>query len=186
MNRFTCIATPLQGLLVVERQRRTDTRGFLARMFCAEEFSTFGWKSPVAQINHTCTLHRGTVRGLHFQHPPHCEMKLVSCLRGAIWDVAVDIRVGSPTYLNWHAVNLSTDNQRAFLIPEGFAHGFQTCTDNVELLYLHSAAWVAQAEGGMHPLDPQLCIDWPIPVTEISARDMNHPFINQGFQGIPQ
>ena len=105
-----------------------DARGFLSRLFCAEELRAAGWTGPIAQINHTHTARKGTVRGMHFQYPPHAEMKLVSCLRGEVWDVAVDIRAGSQTFLRWHAEILSADNGRALLIPQGFAHGFQALT----------------------------------------------------------
>ena len=184
MNRFSTSETPLAGLTLIERQRLTDTRGFLARMFCAEEFVAIGWNKPIAQINHTSTVHSGTIRGMHFQHPPHSEIKLVSCLRGEIWDVAVDIRSGSPTFLHYYGVCLSAENCTALLIPEGFAHGFQTLTDNVELLYCHSATYSAKAEGGLNPQDPELGIKWPVPVTEMSDRDMSHPLIHNGFKGV--
>jgi len=184
MNRFTITSTPMADLQVVERKRFGDTRGFLARIFCQDELSLCGWRKPIAQINHTATLRQGTVRGLHFQQPPHSEMKLVSCLRGEVWDVAVDIRSGSPTFLHWHGVRLSAENCRALLIPEGFAHGFQTLTDGVELLYCHSAAYCAESEGGLHPGDPKLAIDWPLPVTEMSDRDQSHPFLTDDFKGV--
>lgn len=184
MNRFLISATPLAGLQLLERQRLSDARGFLSRIFCAEEFAACGWTRPIAQINHTSTMHKGTIRGMHFQQPPHSEMKLVSCLRGEIWDVAVDIRAGSSTFLHWHGARLSAENCRALLIPEGFAHGFQTLTDEVELLYCHSTAYCAGSEGGLNPRDPQLAIDWPIPATEMSDRDQSHPFIPVNFKGV--
>jgi dTDP-4-dehydrorhamnose 3,5-epimerase len=184
VNRFLISATPLAGLQLLERQRLSDVRGFLSRIFCAEELAVCGWNRPIAQINHTATLRKGTIRGLHFQHPPHSEMKLVSCLRGEVWDVAVDIRAGSPTFLHWHGVRLSAENCRALLIPEGFAHGFQTLTDEVEMLYCHSAAYCAESEGGLHPGDPKLAIDWPLPITEMSDRDQSHPFLPDNFKGV--
>lgn len=184
MTRFTVTATPLADLLVIERQRFSDARGFLSRMFCAEEFAAMGWHKPILQINHTLTLHRGTIRGLHFQYPPHAEMKLISCIRGEVWDVAVDIRSGAPTFLQWYGTVLSAGNCRALLIPEGFAHGFQTLTDDAELLYCHSMAYHPEEEGGLHPMDPALAIDWPLPATEISDRDISHPTIHSGFKGV--
>jgi dTDP-4-dehydrorhamnose 3,5-epimerase len=111
-------------------------------------------------------------------------MKLVSCLRGEVWDVAVDLREGSPTFLQWHAERLSADNGVALLIPEGFAHGFQTLGDDVEMLYCHSAAYTSAAEGGLHPQDPRLGIAWPVAVTELSARDAGHPAITEEFKGV--
>lgn len=185
MSRFTVSNLPLAGLKLVERQRIGDSRGFLSRLFCAEELAAAGWAKPIAQINHTYTAMRGTVRGMHFQRPPHTEMKLVSCIRGEIWDVAVDVRAGSPTFLHWHAERLSADSGRALLIPEGFAHGFQTLTDDAELLYCHSAAYNAGAEAGLNPLDERLAITWPLPISELSARDAAHPLIETGDAAHP-
>lgn len=184
MTRFVIAKTPLAGLISIKRQQLTDTRGFLARMFCAEEFAVMGWNKPIAQINHTSTAYKGIVRGMHFQYPPHAEIKLVSCLRGEVWDVAVDIRIDSPTFLQWHGACLSAQNHLALMIPEGFAHGFQSLSDEVELLYCHSAPYCAAFEGGLHPQDPSLAIDWPLPIREISNRDLSHPPINQGFKGV--
>jgi len=183
-RRFEVADTPIAGVKVVRRQRIGDARGRLARIFCADELRAAGWDGPVAQINHTVTAHRGTIRGMHFQRPPHAEIKLVSCLRGEVWDVAVDLRAGSPTFLRWHAERLSADNDTALLIPRGCAHGFQALTDGAELLYVHSAAYVADAEGGVDALDPRLAITWPLPVGEMSARDRGHPRIDAGFEGL--
>ena len=124
MRRLTITDLSLGGVKLVERKRIGDRRGFLTRVFCADELAEAGWTDPIAQVNHTYTARRGTVRGMHFQRPPHAEMKLVTCLRGEIWDVALDVRNGSPTYLQWCAETLSADNGRALLIPQGFAHGF--------------------------------------------------------------
>lgn len=184
MSRFTVTDLPLAGLKCVQRQRLGDNRGFLSRLFCAEELAAAGWYKPIAQINHTYTAKQGTVRGMHFQRPPHAEMKLVYCIRGQVWDVAIDLRVGSPTYLHWHAEPLSAENGCALLIPEGFAHGFQALTNDVELLYCHSAAYAAKAEGGLHPNDPRLGIAWPLAITELSERDARHTLINSEFGGI--
>lgn len=184
MGRFTVSDLPLAGLKLVERQRLGDHRGFLARLFCAEELAEAGWSKPIAQINHTMTARRGTVRGLHFQHPPQAEMKLVSCIRGEVWDVAVDLRAESPGFLAWHAERLSAENGRALLIPEGFAHGFQALTDDAELLYCHSAAYAPEAEGGLNPLDPRLAIAWPLEIADMSERDRAHPLLDAGFAGV--
>lgn len=175
---------PLEGLRQVERRPISDHRGFLARLFCAETLAVAGWTGPIAQINHTHTANQGTVRGLHFQYPPYAEMKLVSCIRGAIWDVAVDIRTGSSTFLHWYAVHLSRDNGRALLIPQGFAHGFQALTEDVEIVYIHSGAYSCEHEGGLHHSDPHLDIHWPQQVTKISPRDGGHPLISANFKGV--
>jgi dTDP-4-dehydrorhamnose 3,5-epimerase len=184
MTRFVIADTPLAGVRVVERELRGDARGFLVRLFCAEELASAGWRLPIAQINHTCTVRRGTVRGMHFQHPPHAEMKLVMCVRGSVWDVAVDLRAGSSTFLRWHSEVLSADNRRALLIPEGCAHGFQALTDDCELIYLHSAAYAPGSESALNALDPRLAIAWPEKVAERSARDQDHPMVGNDFQGI--
>jgi dTDP-4-dehydrorhamnose 3,5-epimerase len=184
MSRLRTTDLPLAGLKRVERQRLGDRRGFLARLFCAEDLAPAGWIKPIAQINHTYTAKQGTVRGMHFQHPPHTEMKLVSCTRGEVWDVAVDLRPGSPTFLRWHAEQLSAENGCALLIPEGFAHGFQALTNDAELLYCHSKAYAAYAEAGLNPTDPRLDITWPLAIAELSARDAGHTLIGDDFEGI--
>jgi dTDP-4-dehydrorhamnose 3,5-epimerase len=184
MSRFAVTDLPLRGLKRVRRQPLGDHRGSLTRLFCATELLAAGWTGPIAQINHTKTLGRGTVRGLHFQHPPHAEMKLVTCIRGEVWDVAVDVRAGSETFLQWHAEPLSADNGEAMLIPAGFAHGFQAVTDDVELLYCHSEQHHAPAEAGLNPVDPLLGIPWPLPVANLSARDASHRLLDGHFEGV--
>lgn len=184
MSRIATADLSLAGLKRVTRQRLGDERGFLARLFCAEELAPAGWKKPIVQINHTYTAKRGTLRGMHYQRPPHAEMKLVSCIRGEVFDVAVDLRAGSPTFLQWHAETLSADNGRALLIPEGFAHGFQTLSDDCEMLYLHTAAYAPDAEAGLRVDDPRLAITWPLPVADMSARDRAHPLLTSQFNGM--
>lgn len=184
MNRLQVINTPIFDLIVVKRHQIGDSRGGFSRLFCAEELRVVGWNAPIAQINHTNTSKRGTVRGMHFQQPPHAEMKLVMCLRGIIWDVAVDLRAGSPHYLRWHAEELSAANNRAMLIPQGFAHGFQTLSDDCELLYLHSAAYTPHAEAGLNPRDGTLAISWPIAISEVSKKDSQHAMLDHAFKGV--
>ena len=184
MSRFTIFDTPIADLKIVERQQLGDSRGFLSRLFCAEELSAAGWHKPIAQINQTVTQKQGTIRGMHFQRLPHAEMKLVTCLRGAVWDVAVDLRAGSQTYLHWHAVELSASNQCALLIPEGFAHGFQTLVEDCELIYLHSTAYEPAAEAGLNAKDPKLSISWPLNISDISARDSGHQMLDHLFKGV--
>lgn len=184
MRRFTVTPLPLNGLKLVERQHLGDSRGFLSRLFCAEELAAAGWVAAIVQINHTLTAKCGTVRGMHFQLPPHAEMKLVTCIRGAVWDVAVDVRAGSSTFLHWHAEHLSAENKRALLIPEGFAHGFQTLGNDAELLYCHSVAHNPEAEARLNPKDPRLAITWPLNITELSSKDAQHPLIDSKFEGV--
>jgi len=184
MSRFQLFDTPLAGLKMVERRRQNDERGFFSRMFCSDELQAAGWNKPIAQINQTLTRRSGAVRGMHFQFPPHAEMKLVNCVRGEVWDVAVDLRKGSPTFLKWFGVHLSPENGRAFLIPEGFAHGFQTLAPDSELIYFHNCAYHPDSEGALHVNEPLASIDWPRPVTELSARDQAHPMLSPSFEGI--
>lgn len=182
--RFATRDTPLSGLRLIERIPIRDDRGHLVRLFCSRELASMGWDKPIAQINHTLTRRKGTVRGMHFQCPPHAEAKLVSCVRGAVWDVGIDLRAGSPTFLQWHAELLSAENQCALLIPEGFAHGFQTMAEDCELLYLHSVAYAAESEGAVNATDPRVGITWPLSITEQSARDRSHPLLANDFNGL--
>jgi len=184
MNHFTITNLPLTGLKLITRQSMGDIRGFLSRLFCAEELAAANWIKPIAQINHTLTAKRGTVRGLHYQDNPLAEMKLVTCIVGEVWDVAVDLRTDSPTFLQWHAEILSAVNNYAMLIPEGFAHGFQALTDDAQLLYCHSALYSSELERALNVGDPRLSIPWPIPIIELSIRDAEHPLIDANFKGV--
>lgn len=168
----------------VERNPIVDLRGFFTRLYCAEDFSAAGCKKAVTQINHTLTRVAGAVRGMHFQYPPYAETKLVSCLRGEIFDVAVDLRQGSPTFLQWHAEVLSAENHLSLLVPEGFAHGFQALTKDCELLYMHTEPFNAEAEGALNATDPRIAVQWPQAITERSDRDIVHPLIGAGFAGV--
>jgi dTDP-4-dehydrorhamnose 3,5-epimerase len=183
LERFRFHSTPISGLTVIERTRIQDSRGFLSRFLCMRTLQPLGMK-PIQQINQTLTKKAGAIRGLHFQYPPESEIKIVSCLHGRILDVAVDLRADSQTFLKWYATELSAENNLSFYIPEGFAHGFQTLTEDCELLYLHTANYSPAHEAGINPLDSKLAISWPMPVTEISARDQAHPMLDSGFKGI--
>lgn len=184
MSRFDFNSTPLLGLLQVQRKVLEDPRGFLSRFYCADDFRSAGLNKPIAQINHTLTRNKGAVRGLHFQYPPHAESKLVSCVRGKVFDVAVDLRRTSATFLHWYGAELSAENKQSLLIPEGFAHGFQTLTDDCELIYLHTEAYHPKSEGALNIADHRLAIKWPLPISEMSERDRNHPLITESYQGI--
>ena len=183
-SRFTFTPLALPGVVAIARQHLGDARGFLSRLFCADELVAAGWTWPVAQINHSYTAQAGTMRGMHYQHPPHAEAKLVTCLRGRVWDVAVDLRAGSPTFLQWCARELSADNRIALLIPPGCAHGFQALSDDVELLYIHGAAYAPAADAGLNPHEPRLGISWPLPVSTISDKDANRPMLGSDFEGL--
>lgn len=176
--------TELAGLKVLQRHPVEDSRGFFCRLFCSEDLYSAGMHKPIAQINHTLTKSAGTVRGLHFQYPPHCENKIVNCLRGEVFDVAVDLRTDSPTFLRWHAEVLTASNFKSLLIPEGFAHGFQTLCTDCELIYLHTESYHPESEGALNIADPRLAITWPLEITLISDRDLLHPSVEQYFRGI--
>jgi len=169
---------------VAQRLPLSDNRGSFARLFCSDDFRHIGLAKPIAQINHSFTRRRGAVRGLHFQRPPHAETKIVTCLRGEVFDVAVDLRADSPTLLHWHGEILTAANGKSLFIPEGFAHGFQTLTEDCELLYLHTDAYTPQAEGGVHPREPRVGVVWPLPISELSPRDENHSLLGDDFDGV--
>lgn len=177
-------ATPIAGLWEVETAPRGDARGSFTRVYCAKAFDEVAPGLRVVQVNHSTTARRGTVRGLHFQRAPALEAKLIRCLRGRVFDVAVDLRAGSPTFARWHAVELSPERPRQLLIPPGCAHGFQTLADDSELLYQHSAPYAPAHEDGVRHDDPRLAIAWPEPVTELSERDRGFGSIDAGFESI--
>lgn len=184
MSRFTIVPTPFRGLKILERKVVGDQRGSFHRMFCAGELEEAGWTAPIAQINFTRTALCGTIRGMHYQKAPVAEMKLVACVAGRVLDVVVDLRSGSPTFLNWFSVELSEDNHRSILVPKGFAHGFQALTNDVALLYSVSSPFTVEAEGGLNPLDPRIGIKWPLPVSAMSARDAGQPYVGDAFEGM--
>lgn len=181
MQIFT---TPINGLMVVKTTPIVDSRGAFSRLYCSDELHAVIGQRCIVQINHSRTDIVGAVRGLHFQYPPHAEMKLVRCIRGRIWDIVVDLRYDSPTYLQWYAEELSPSNARMMVVPEGFAHGFQVLDPKSELLYLHTALYTPSAEGGLRHDDPRLAIRWPLTVTDLSQRDATHPFIKTNFSGV--
>lgn len=178
------LPTEIQGLAIIEFDSFSDHRGAFARLYCEHELAVVIGHRHIAQINQSRTSSAGSVRGLHYQNPPHAEMKLVRCLKGRVWDVAVDIRAGSSTFLQWHAEELSSDNARMLVIPEGCAHGFQVLEADSEMLYLHTALYNPTAEGGLLHNDPKLRIKWPLPVRDLSDRDLRQLPITPDFRGI--
>jgi dTDP-4-dehydrorhamnose 3,5-epimerase len=183
-QRFAFTELPLSGLILIHRKRMGDGRGYLERLFCARGLAETGWTDPIKQINQTYTAKTGTVRGMHFQYPPHAEKKLVMCMKGRVYDVAVDIKKKSPTFLKWHGEILSPEASNALLIPEGFAHGFQSLTPDVEMLYCHSESYAPECEAGIRPTDPAVNIDWPLKIADMSDRDRSHSTINETFDGV--
>ena len=169
------VSTTLAGAVIVELERREDERGFFARSFCQREFAEQGLDPCVAQCNVSFNRRRGTLRGLHWQAPPHAEAKLVRATRGALWDVIVDLRPDSATYCEWFGVELTAENRRALYVPPGFAHGFQTLVDDVEVFYQMSAFYAADAQQGARWDDPEFGIEWPIRPPFLSPRDATYP-----------
>jgi dTDP-4-dehydrorhamnose 3,5-epimerase len=169
--------TRLPGAFVIDLDLRQDSRGFFARSFCQREFADHGLNPAIAQANVAFSTSRGTLRGLHFQLPPVSETKVVRVTRGAILDVIVDLRPESPTYLEHIAVKLSAENHRAVYVPQRFAHGFQVLQNRTETMYLMGEFYVPDAEGGLRYNDPRLGIVWPLPATEISAKDGGWPLL---------
>lgn len=171
--------TPIAGLWLLRTLPVADARGSLTRLYCADTLQQVAPGVRFVQTNHTLTHRRGCVRGLHVQRAPALDHKLVRCLRGAVYDVAADLRAGSPTFGQWFGIELHGDLQ--LLIPPGVAHGFQTLRPGVEMLYQHSAAYAPQHEAGVRHDDPHLAICWPLAVSELSERDRSHPLLEHGF-----
>ena len=176
--------TPIKGAFTIHLSPFTDDRGAFARLYCEKDFGIIGHTRPIVQINHSLTREKGTVRGIHFQYPPDAEIKIIRCLRGMVFDVLVDLRTDSPTFLKWHAVELSPDSFNMVYIPEGCAHGFQTLEKDSELLYLHTAMYTKGSEGGIRYDDPKISIDWPLSAVNVSGRDKSYPLLNDSFTGI--
>ena len=174
----------LKDAYVIEPQPFQDKRGIFARIFCRKELEAINLTKNVVQINHSRTAKRATIRGIHYQRPPKAEIKIVKCIRGAVFDVIVDLRKKSPTLFRWHGELLSAENMKMIYVPEGFAHGFQTMEENTELLYLHTEFYSPEHEGGLRYDDPMLNISWPLETTEISQKDQEYPLLSTTFEGI--
>ncbi|WP_424982048.1 dTDP-4-dehydrorhamnose 3,5-epimerase [Maritalea sp. S77] len=173
--KFEVVDTQIEGVKILERQLVGDLRGSFSRLFCFEQLHALGWDKPVAQTNLSQNHGAGTLRGLHLQLPPHAEMKFVQVLEGYVLDVAVDLRRGSATYGDHIAAELSAENRRGLLIPDGCAHGFQVVSEEATLLYHHSAAYHPESESGVRFDDCDLNINWPLPPINLSARDVELP-----------
>ena len=184
MSQLELKETSIPGLDLIQRQPIHDERGFFERVFCQTTLEPILRSKTIRQVNRTLSFQKGTLRGMHFQYPPHAELKLVSCVRGEVFDVAVDLRAGSSTFLQWHGEILSERNHRAMAIPEGFAHGFQSLSDRCEMLYLHTTDYLSAAEEVINALDPMLSIDWPEPISSRSERDIGQAMTLENFHGI--
>ncbi|MEO1515630.1 MAG: dTDP-4-dehydrorhamnose 3,5-epimerase [Bacteroidota bacterium] len=177
-------ACPLEGAFVIEPEPFEDQRGLFARTFCKKDFRQIGHRKEFVQFNHSVNRRKGTVRGMHYQLPPHSEIKLVRCIQGSVYDVIVDLRRNSPTFLQHFGVELSESNLLMLYIPEGFAHGFQTLKDHTALIYHHTAYYAPKAERGLRYDDPRLDIHWPLPPVALSKKDQLYPKINFQFNGL--
>jgi len=176
--------TLFAGSFVIDLEPITDERGWFARYYCKNEFEKIGHTKEWVQMNHSFTIKKGSVRGLHFQVHPYKEIKMLRCIAGSVFDVIIDLRTGSETFLKWFGIELSAENKKMLYIPGGFAHGFQCLEDNCELLYHHAEFYRPAAESGIRYDDPLVNIKWPLPVTNISNRDAQHPYLDENFKGI--
>lgn len=178
------IPTTLNGSYEITLEPYTDNRGWFTRFYCKEEFEQINHTKEWVQMNHSFTKTKGSIRGMHYQYPPNSEIKVVRCIAGAAYDVIIDVRKDSETFLQWVGTELSAHKKNMLYIPEGFAHGFQTLTENCELIYFHSEYYTSGNEGGIRFNDSSLGITWPLIVTEVSERDSNNPLIDHNFKGI--
>ena len=176
--------TELDGLFIANRSPLCNDLGDLTRFYCQKELKSIGINDSIAQINQTLTYKTGSIRGMHFQFPPYAEDKMVSCIRGEIFDVAVDIRKNSSTFLHYHAEILSKENNKSMCIPKGFAHGFQSMSNDCEVLYLHTEFYSSKLEKGLRWNDPLIGIEWPLTATNISTRDVGHELLDKNFKGV--
>ena len=183
MGRFELESLSRGGPVIVGRASLADTRGSLSRLFCAKDLKEIFMNKSVVQINHTLTHRAGTVRGFHYQTGTSAEAKLVICIKGSVLDVAVDLRQNSETLCKAYAVELTAENQKAFYLPRGYAHGFQTLEDDTELIYLHDNFYDPSQEGGVAISDPRLDFQWPRPVSYLSERDASFNFLSNDFEG---
>jgi len=176
--------TPLPGSYIIDLTPFSDSRGWFARTYCKNEFLQIGHTKEWLQMNHSFTVQRGALRGMHYQLPPFAETKMVRCVAGAVYDVIIDLRKGSPAFLQWFGTELSAKNKKMLYIPEGFAHGFQTLAPDTELIYHHTELYTPGAEAGVRYNDPYVGISWPEPPADISERDKQHPLLDKNFTGI--
>ena len=176
--------TKIEGIFAIHSEPFKDERGFFNRIFCQKELEAIKPGIVIAQVNHSMTKTKGTIRGMHFQNPPHAEMKIIRCVKGSIFDVAVDLRKDSPTFLLWHGEVLSAENMKALVVPEGCAHGFQSLEDDIEMIYLHTQFYSKLSEGAIRYDEPKIAIKWSLDSTVISEKDSSYPFLPGNYEGI--
>ena len=177
------IETPLKGVFLIELEKRGDDRGFFARFFCQREFEAAGIPMPIVQINNSLSAKAGTLRGMHYQLPPAAEIKVVRCIRGALYDVIIDLRPDSPTFAQWFGAELTAENRLMMYAPQGFAHGFITLSDDTEAFYLTNAFYAPQEERGIRFDDPRFGVAWPRAPVDVSAKDREWPDFDPSFHG---
>jgi dTDP-4-dehydrorhamnose 3,5-epimerase len=178
------IETPLKGAYTIEIEPHIDDRGFFVRTYCKREFDQIHHTKEFVQFNHSMTVKKGTLRGMHYQVPPSAEIKLIRCIRGKVLDVVIDLRKNSPTFLQHISIVLSEDNRQMIYVPEGFAHGFQTLEDNSQMIYHHTEYYTPENERGLNYSDPAFQIKWPLPPINMTHKDQEYPFIDNNFKGI--
>jgi dTDP-4-dehydrorhamnose 3,5-epimerase len=176
--------TQLKGAFTIDVTPFQDNRGFFTRTFCEKEFAAHDLVQHFVQANHSGTHGKGVIRGMHFQHSPFCEVKLVKCVQGAIFDVIVDVRKDSPTFLKWFGAELTAENKRMMYVPAGFAHGFQSLTEYSEITYMVSNFYNKESEGGIRYNDASVNIQWPLPVSLVSDKDLAIPLVDSNFKGV--
>jgi dTDP-4-dehydrorhamnose 3,5-epimerase len=176
--------TKIKGLYITELEPFSDDRGFFVRAYCNKELEEVNIEKPIKQINHSLTSEVGVIRGMHYQNHPYSEIKMVRCISGEVFDVAVDLRQDSDTFLQWHGEYLSAENFKMMIIPEGFAHGFQVIKPNSELLYFHTESYIQKAESGVLFNDEKIGIKWPLQVASTSDRDLRYKPITKEFRGL--
>ena len=178
------IDTPFKDLYVVEHTKLVDMRGFFTRTYCRKEFGRIGFNNNFVQFNHSFNTKKGTIRGMHYQKAPFKEYKLIRCINGGVFDVVIDLRKKSKTFLKHFSIELTSDNLLSVLIPEGFAHGFQTLKNNTSLIYHHTNYFDSKSSAGINYNDPNIEIKWPLKPYNISEKDLNYPLLNKNFKGI--
>ncbi len=178
------INTDINDLFILKSEPLIDNRGYFERLFCMNELKELLNDNSIVQVNHSFTKKKGAIRGMHFQMPPKAEIKIVKCLKGSVYDVAVDLRNNSSTFLKWYSEVLTPENGLMMLIPKGFAHGFQTLEKNTELLYFHTEFYNKEFESGIRFNDLALKINWKLSVSEISDRDKSFKIIENSFAGL--
>ncbi|NRA11654.1 MAG: dTDP-4-dehydrorhamnose 3,5-epimerase [Crocinitomicaceae bacterium] len=176
----------IEGVYLIHLEPLEDDRGWFSRYFCQKEFADQGIETQFVQFNHSFNVKKGTVRGMHYQKAPHLDAKLIRCINGSVFDVAVDLRKSSKTFLKWISVELSSKNRTMIFIPPGVAHGFQTLEDDTELLYHHTGFYSPGSEGALHHNDPLIGIEWPNAIISVSERDKAHKFLDENYLGVQE